>query len=98
MEPPLADRVRSINQSDIRRFSAICAAMNGVNLSQGVCDQPAPDAVKQAAKRAIDEDQAVYTNLRGTIELRRAIADKVFENIESTLAAREAQAPKIVVQ
>lgn len=84
MEPPLADRVRTINQSDIRRFSAICAALNGVNLSQGVCDQPAPDVVKQAAKRAIDEDQAVYTNLRGTIELRHAIADKMrhFNGIE----------------
>ena len=67
MDPPIADRVRSINQSDIRRFSAICAAMNGVNLSQGVCDQPAPDAVKEAAKLAIDDDHAIYTNLRGII-------------------------------
>jgi aminotransferase len=51
--------------------------MKGVNLSQGVCDQPAPDAVKAAAKGAIDDDHAVYTNLRGIIELRRAIADKM---------------------
>ncbi len=51
--------------------------MGGVNLSQGVCDQPAPDVVKEAAKRAIDDDQAIYTNLRGTIELRRAIAAKM---------------------
>lgn len=77
MTKPLADRVRSVRQSDIRRFSAICAAMNGVNLSQGVCDQPAPDAVKQAAKDAIDHDHGMYTNLRGIIELRRAIADKM---------------------
>jgi len=74
---PIADRVRSIRQSDIRRFSAICAAMKGVNLSQGVCDQPAPDAVKRAAVDAIDADHAVYTNLRGTIELREAIAAKM---------------------
>lgn len=51
--------------------------MNGVNLSQGVCDQPAPDAVKKAAQVAIDDDHASYTNLRGTIELRRAIAEKM---------------------
>jgi len=44
MNPSFAERVKSIKQSDIRRFSAICAAMGGVNLSQGVCDQPAPDA------------------------------------------------------
>jgi len=79
MNMPLADRVKSIKQSDIRRFSAICAAMKGVNLSQGVCDQPAPDAVKQAAKRAIDDDLAPYTNLRGVIELRTAIAKKMRE-------------------
>jgi len=78
-ERPLADRVRSIKQSDIRRYSAICAAMGGVNLSQGVCDQPAPDAVKRAAKQAIDEDKAPYTNLRGIIELRTAIAKKMRE-------------------
>jgi aminotransferase len=81
---PIADRVRSISQSDIRRYSAICAAMGGVNLSQGVCDQPAPDAVKEGAKRAIDENHATYTNLRGIIELRRAIARKMakFNGIE----------------
>ncbi|MEK6800024.1 MAG: pyridoxal phosphate-dependent aminotransferase [Planctomycetota bacterium] len=79
MKKPIADRVRNIKQSDIRRFSAICAAMKGVNLSQGVCDQPAPGAVKEAAKRAIDGDHACYTNLRGIVELRRAIARKMYE-------------------
>ncbi len=84
MDRPIADRVRSIKQSDIRRFSAICAASGGVNLSQGVCDQPAPSAVKEGAKRAIDEDRASYTNLRGVIELRTAIAAKMrdFNGIE----------------
>lgn len=77
MDLPIADRVRNIKQSDIRRYSAICAAMKGVNLSQGVCDQPAPFAVKEAAKAAIDGDHACYTNLRGIMELRRAIAKKM---------------------
>ena len=84
MKVPIADRVKSIQQSDIRRYSAICAAMKGVNLSQGVCDQPAPDAVKQAAKQAIDDNHATYTNLRGIIELRQAVAKKMrdFNGIE----------------
>ena len=84
MSMRFADRVRSIKQSDIRRFSAICAAMNGVNLSQGVCDQPAPGVVKKGAKKAIDDDHAIYTNLRGIIELREAIAKKMrrFNGIE----------------
>ncbi|MCG3131744.1 MAG: Aspartate aminotransferase [Phycisphaerae bacterium] len=77
MSLPIADRVRDIRQSDIRRYSAICQAMGGVNLSQGVCDQPAPIEVKEAAKRAIDADHAIYTNLRGIVELRRAIAAKM---------------------
>lgn len=77
MNRQFADRVKTIKQSDIRRFSAICAAMNGVNLSQGVCDQPAPQEVKTAAKLAIDEDRASYTNLRGVVELRQAIARKM---------------------
>jgi len=77
MTKPIADRVRDVKQSDIRRYSAICAAMNGVNLSQGVCDQPAPPPVKDAAKRAIDDDHATYTNLRGIAQLRQAIADKM---------------------
>lgn len=79
MDLQLADRVKTIRQSDIRRFSAICAAMGGVNLSQGVCDQPAPDTVKRAAKKAIDDDHAIYTNLRGIIELRQAVAKKMQE-------------------
>jgi aminotransferase len=69
--------VKSIRQSDIRRYSAICAAMGGINLSQGVCDQPAPEEIKEAACRAIDQDQAIYTNLRGIIELRQVIAAKM---------------------
>ncbi|MCO6438205.1 MAG: pyridoxal phosphate-dependent aminotransferase [Phycisphaerae bacterium] len=77
MHQPIADRVRTIRQSDIRRFSAICAARKGVNLSQGVCDQPAPGAVKQAAHHAIDADHAAYTNLRGIAELRQVIARKM---------------------
>lgn len=84
MNLPVADRVKTIRQSDIRRYSAICAAMKGVNLSQGVCDQPAPDEVKEAAKTAIDADHASYTNLRGIAELRQAIACKMkaFNGIE----------------
>ena len=77
MNPPLAELVSGFRQSDIRRYSAICATMGGINLSQGACDQPAPDEIKQAAKNAIDADQATYTNLCGTIEFRRAIAAKL---------------------
>ena len=84
MKLQIADRVSHARQSDIRRFSAICAAVGGINLSQGVCDQPAPPEVKQAARQAIGEDEASYTNLKGIAELRSAIAKKMlrFNGVE----------------
>ncbi len=90
MNYPLADRVASLQQSDIRRFSAWCAEIGGVNLSQGVCDQPAPDAVKQAAKQAIDDDHAIYTHMRGIAELRQVIAEKM-QSFNGITADPEAQ-------
>ena len=77
MDAHIARRVADVQQSGIRRYSAACAAMGGVNLSQGVCDQPAPPEVKSAAMAAIDADLATYTHMRGIAELRRAIAEKM---------------------
>ena len=65
MQPPFAKRVGNVRQTDIRRMSAACQELGAINLSQGVCDQPAPEAVKAAAKRAIDDDHAIYTHLAG---------------------------------
>lgn len=80
----LADRVADVRQTALRRISARCAELGGINLSQGICDLPAPPEVKEAAKRAIDADHATYTNLAGLIELRRTIANKLctFNGIE----------------
>ncbi len=47
---------------------------NAVNLAQGFPDFPAPAEVKEAAKRAIDEEHNQYTITWGTPALRRAIA------------------------
>jgi aminotransferase len=48
--------------------------VNGVNLSQGVCDLALPDAVARAAKNAIDSGANSYSRHDGTGALRRAIA------------------------
>ena len=77
MEPTFAKRVGSAKPSDIRRMSAVCQELGGVNLSQGVCDQPAPAEVKAAARRAIDQDHSIYTHLAGLKPLREAIARKL---------------------
>jgi aminotransferase len=50
--------------------------MDAVNLAQGFPDFAAPDAIKQAAKQAIDEEHNQYTITWGTKALRNAIAAK----------------------
>jgi aminotransferase len=73
----LSERILDQQQSAIRKYSAWVQRIGGVNLSQGVCDQPAPDALKQAAKQAIDDDHAIYTHMQGIQSVREAIAEKL---------------------
>ena len=73
----LSQRILDQQESDIRKYSAWVQRIGGVNLSQGVCDQPAPDVLKQAAKQAIDDDQAIYTHMQGIQSVRQAIAEKL---------------------
>jgi len=72
-----ARRVQGIVQSDIRKMSRRCQEAGGVNLGQGICDQPTPGPVKAAAKAAIDADRSIYSKYEGIDELRRAIARKM---------------------
>jgi aminotransferase len=74
-----ADRIEGLQQSDIRRMSLECAKVDGINLGQGICDQPVESVIKDAAILAIREDQSIYTRLDGIDKLRRRIAKKVTE-------------------
>ncbi len=47
-----------------------------INLSLGEPDFPTPQVIKEAAKKAIDEDFSHYTPVAGYLELRQAIARK----------------------
>jgi len=47
-----------------------------INLSIGEPDFPTPQIIKEAAKKAIDEDFSHYTPVSGYLELRQAIAEK----------------------
>jgi aminotransferase len=49
----------------------------GVNLSQGLCDLPTPDKVKEAAARAIKENRNTYAPLNGLKALREEISKKL---------------------
>lgn len=72
-----ADRVQGLAQSDIRLMSRKCMEVGGVNLGQGICDQPTPEVIKGAAKAAIDGDQSIYSKYEGIDGLRAAIANKM---------------------
>jgi aminotransferase len=72
-----ARRVEGMVQSDIRRMSRECERAGGINLGQGICDQPAPDLVKEAATAAIRSDRSAYSRLEGIDPLRARIAEKM---------------------
>jgi len=72
-----SDRTSSLAQSEIRAISNKINAVNGINLGQGICDMPTPDAIKAAARQAIDENRSIYSHFAGVEALRTSILDKV---------------------
>ena len=44
LKSSFAERIRGLVQSDIRRMSRECERAGGINLGQGICDQPAPES------------------------------------------------------
>lgn len=67
------DRVKDIEISGIRKFSNLVASYKDViSLTIGQPDFPTPLHIKEAAKKAIDEDYTVYTHNAGFMELREA--------------------------
>jgi len=77
LSPAFARRIRGLVQSDIRRMSRECERAGGINLGQGICDQPVPETVKEAARAAIDADRSIYSKFEGIDPLRARIARKM---------------------
>ncbi|HVC33809.1 MAG TPA: pyridoxal phosphate-dependent aminotransferase [Chloroflexota bacterium] len=74
----LAERIKVIESSGIRRVFDLGASLaNPINFSIGQPDFPVPEAVREAAKRAIDEGWNRYTPTQGVEPLRRAVARKL---------------------
>jgi len=72
-----ASRIDGLQQSDIRRMSIECTRVGGINLGQGICDQPIDPIIKDATIKAIRDDRSIYTRLDGIDELRHRIAKKM---------------------
>ena len=72
-----------IQVSLIRQFDQAISEIPGVlRLTLGEPDFTTPDHVKEAAKRAIDQDQSYYTGMRGLLTLRQAASDFVKEKYQ----------------
>jgi aminotransferase len=75
-ERALAQRVRAVPPSGIRRFFDILATMDDViSLGVGEPDFDTPERIVAAGVRSLHAGRTHYTSNYGTIELRRALAD-----------------------
>jgi aspartate aminotransferase len=85
MNKPISERVNRIGISSTMKVAAEAKRMSAkgipvIDLSVGEPDFPTPLNVKEAAIRAILDNQTKYTLNNGTIELRKAIASKLLND------------------
>ncbi|MFM7782868.1 MAG: aminotransferase class I/II-fold pyridoxal phosphate-dependent enzyme, partial [Candidatus Limnocylindrus sp.] len=79
-ERTLADRVHAVPPSGIRRFFDIAAQMEDIiSLGVGEPDFDTPSHITEAAISSLRVGRTHYTSNYGTLELRAAISDKIFE-------------------
>jgi aspartate aminotransferase len=76
-----ADRLSRISPSQTIAISSKARALKAagrdvISLSAGEPDFDTPDNIKQAAIRAIEKGDTKYTDVAGTLALRRAISEK----------------------
>ncbi len=72
-----AERIEGLMPSGIRMITRMCDEAGGINLGQGVCDEPTPKEIKDSAIQAIRSDKNVYSKYEGIDELREKIAVKM---------------------
>ncbi|HZP97301.1 MAG TPA: aminotransferase class I/II-fold pyridoxal phosphate-dependent enzyme [Candidatus Limnocylindria bacterium] len=70
----LAARTEGFTESVIREMTRLASVHGAINLAQGFPNFPAPAALKEAAKRAIDADVNQYAITWGAKSLRDALA------------------------
>src|SRR5579885_532597 len=76
MPTEVSNKTRFFTESVIREMTRRALKCGAVNLAQGFPDFAAPVELKEAAKRAIDEEYNQYAITHGSPNFRRAIADK----------------------
>lgn len=77
-----SERVADIVQSDIRAMTQRSQELGGVNLGQGVCDTPPPQAVIDNILPAVKAGHNSYTRFDGIERLRHALAGKLLRDYD----------------
>ena len=72
----LSQQTHSFSSPALRQITLEVQKVGGINLGQGVCNLPPPDYILEQAEIAAKEGVNRYTNPRGLIELREALARK----------------------
>jgi aspartate aminotransferase len=65
------------------------AGVDLIDLSVGEPDLPTPEFIKKAAKKALDENLTKYTLNKGTLDLRKAIVNKLTKDNNLTYSPDE---------
>lgn len=78
----ISDKINNLSESATIKMAKLgreltAAGINIINLSFGEPDFPTPDNIKQAAKKAMDNNYTYYTPVSGYAELREAIIQKL---------------------
>ncbi|MFT3793431.1 pyridoxal phosphate-dependent aminotransferase [Flavobacterium sp.] len=77
----LSDRINNLSTSQTLAMAALARELKAqgkdiISLSLGEPDFHTPDFIKEAAKKAIDENYSTYTPVDGYVELKEAICRK----------------------
>src|SRR5258708_13101838 len=76
--PSLAQLPAEAHRSGIREISNEAVSTPGaIRLDVGQPNFPTPDHIKEAGKRAIDENKTFYTHTQGLISLREKLVTKL---------------------
>jgi aminotransferase len=81
-------RSERLIQADIRNMSIECERMNGINLSQGICDMSPPKQLIDGINKALECGVHTYTRYDGLAEIRRALCKKA-KNYNKVIADPE---------
>lgn len=76
----LSERLKGLQQSEIRAMTRECERVGGINLGQGLGDLPTPPLVANGAIKGIQDRKSLYSFPEGILELRQAIASKLERN------------------